>query len=167
MISTAVQSICQNHPRDPPLRTKSLSSLQELIPNHIALICAQPEKIIKVRLSFICRFYFIIDFYQGEHTGALILVALMKMVGKWLPCFMWCWSINLLVMVGARCIYVNTSTWSTKHQAVYNILNYLPSTLCVYVFVCVYDIVSSPWTLVHCQWCPLNKILNAAGRALE
>lgn len=32
MISTAVPGICQNHPRDPLVRTKSLSSLQGRIP---------------------------------------------------------------------------------------------------------------------------------------
>lgn len=56
MISTAVHCNCQNHPRDPPLRTKSLSSLQELIPSHAAVKCAQPEIEIKVTLPFMCRF---------------------------------------------------------------------------------------------------------------
>lgn len=50
MISTAVQCVCQNHPLgSPPLRTKSLSTLQELIPTPSpSVMCTQLENTIKI-----------------------------------------------------------------------------------------------------------------------
>lgn len=77
MISAAVHCICQTHPQDPPLRTKSLSTLQELIPSHSAVTCAQPENILKVTLSFICR----LSFHQIAHFGVS------HQGGKWLLLF--------------------------------------------------------------------------------
>lgn len=113
MISTSVWHIGQNHLWDPPLRSKSLSSLLELISSHVAVKrWTTRNNVLHTERSPYRR-----GFGWGEHTRRFWWFSSDRPVT-----LLWCWLVNLWVLTDA--------TWTSPQAHIRRV--------CRGMYVCVW-----------------------------